>query len=298
MITLLIGENSYEIHHQLRQREAAFEGTAEKIDGVELELRQLPDLLMGMSLFAEKRLIIIRDLSQNKSIWEVLPEWLGRLSDDVQLVLVETTLDKRTKTYKALQKIADVCEYQLWSDRDIAKAEGWVGQQAAERGIKLPPVLVRFLVARVGVDQWQLSHALDKLGVLDEITEEVIRTMIDARPSENVFELFQTALKGDRERVQAMIQTLAQTEDPYRLFGLLSGQAFQLAALGVAHADDDVAKDFGVHPYAVSRLRPYAKQRHARETIEIFCEADETMKTSAVDPWLVIEQALLKVATT
>lgn len=298
MITLLIGENSFEIEQQLKKLTADFEGTAEKIDGVELELRQLPDLLMGMSLFAEKRLIIIRDLSQNKSIWEVLPEWLGRLSDDVQLVLVETTLDKRTKTYKALQKIADVCEYQLWSDRDIAKAEGWVGQQAAERGIKLPPVLVRFLVARVGVDQWQLSHALDKLGVLDEITEEVIRTMIDARPSENVFELFQTALKGDRERVQAMIQTLAQTEDPYRLFGLLSGQAFQLAALGVAHADDDVAKDFGVHPYAVSRLRPYAKQRHARETIEIFCEADETMKTSAVDPWLVIEQALLKVATT
>ena len=298
MITLLTGENSYEIHHQLRQLEVALDGTVEKIDGVELELRQLPDLLMGMSLFAEKRLIIIRDLSQNKSIWEVLPEWLERLSDDVQLVLVETTVDKRTKTYKALQKAADVYEYQLWSDRDTAKAESWVGQQATERGIKLAPALVRFLVARVGVDQWQLSHALDKLGVLDEVTEEVIRTTIDARPSENVFELFQTALKGDRERVQSMTQTLAQTEDPYRLFGLLSGQAFQLAALGVAHTDDNVAKDFGIHPYAVSRLRPYAKQRHARETIEIFCEADETMKTSAVDPWLVIEQALLKVATT
>ena len=126
----------------------------------------------------------------------------------------------------------------------------------------------------------------------------MIRTTIDARPSENVFELFQTALKGDGERVQAMVRTLAQTEDPYRLFGLLSGQAFQLAALGVAHIDDDVAKDFGVHPYAVSRLRPYAKQRHVRETIEIFCEADAAMKTSAVDLWLVVERALLKVATT
>ena len=298
MITLLVGENSYEVHHQLRQLEAAFDGMVEKIDGVDLQLRQLPDLLMGMSLLAEKRLVIIRDLSQNKPIWEVLPEWFERLSDDVQLVLVETTLDKRTKTYKVLQKAADVREYKPWSDRDTAKAEGWVGQQAAERSIKLSPALVRFLVARVGVDQWQLSHALDKLGVLDEVTEEVIRTTIDARPSENVFELFQTALKGDGERVQAMVRTLAQTEDPYRLFGLLSGQAFQLAALGVAHIDDDVAKDFGVHPYAVSRLRPYAKQRHVRETIEIFCEADAAMKTSAVDLWLVVERALLKVATT
>ncbi len=98
MITLLSGENSFEIDRQLRQIVAEFGGAAEKFDGVELEVRQLPDLLMGMSLFAAQRLVIIRELSANKGVWEVLPEWLERQSEDTHVVLIEPKPDKRTKT--------------------------------------------------------------------------------------------------------------------------------------------------------------------------------------------------------
>lgn len=296
MITLLMGENSYEVDHELRRLAAAFDGVAEKVDGAELALRQLPDLLMGTSLFSNKRLVMIRGIAQNKSVWETLPDWLGRLNDDIHLVLVEAKPDKRTKTYKALQKVAEVREYKPWGERDQPQAVKWLGEQAAERQIKLSPDVARLLVARVGVNQWQLSQALDKLSTFEAVTEEVVREVIDANPAENVFELFETALKGDTDHLRTLLDVLEVTEDPYMLFGLLSGQAFQLAALAVAREGDDVAKDFGVHPFVVSKLRPYAVQRQAagaRRIVASFAEADAAMKTSSLEPWVAIRRVLL-----
>ena len=248
MITLLMGENSYEIYQRLRQLEAEFQDTVERIDGAGLELHNLSDLISGTSLFHQKRMIVIRDLSSNKTLWEKLPDWLDRTSDDIHLVIVEPKPDKRTKTYKALQKSANVLEYKPWSERDDAQAAKWIMSEAEARTLALTPALARLLVARVGVDQWQLTQALDKLLAAGEVTEDVITNVIDARPSENVFDLFETALKGDIGRLRELLAALNATEDPYMLFGLLSGQAFQLMALALARDEQDVANDFGVHP--------------------------------------------------
>lgn len=299
MITLLMGENSYEIHQRLRRLETEFQDTVERIDGAGLELHNLSDLISGTSLFHQKRMIVIRDLSSNKTLWEKLPDWLDRTSDDIHLVIVEPKPDKRTKTYKALQKSANVLEYKPWSERDDAQAAKWIMSEAEARTLALTPALARLLVARVGVDQWQLTQALDKLLAAGEVTEDVITNVIDARPSENVFDLFETALKGDVNRLRELLAVLSATEDPYMLFGLLSGQAFQLMALALARDEQDVANDFGVHPYALSRMRPYARQRGSagtREVLLAFNQADEAIKTSYVDPWTVIEQVLFTVA--
>lgn len=297
MITLLTGENSYGVEQVLRQLTADFSGVVEKFDGGDLELKQLPDLLMGVNLFSEKRMVVIRGLSQNKSVWEALPEWLARLSDDIHLVLVESKPDKRTKTYKTLQKDAEVHEFKPWTERDVRTAEKWAEGQAIE---KLTSNAARLLVARVGVDQWQLAQAIEKLSVYDAITEDLIRENIEAQPHENVFVLFETALKGDTKRVQEMIATLSLGEEPYQLFGLLSGQVFQLAALAAAREGDDVAKDLGAHPFVLSKLKPYAREcgvRRASEIVATFTTADEAMKTSSIDPWLAIERALLGIST-
>lgn len=299
MITVLTGENSFENERELRRIVAAFEGRPEYIDGSELELRQLPDLLMGGTLFADKRLVVIKNLSENKALWNEFEEWLARVSDDVHLVLVEPKLDKRTKTYKGLQKMADIRESKAWTDHDTVEAQRWTVETARELGFDLDKKSAHTLVVRVGMDQWQLYRALEKLAVTDTVTSEIVEEFIEANPTENIFNLFEAALKKDPLRVKNMLEILEVTEDPYRLFGLLSGQAFQLAALSVSdksHAE--VAKDLGAYPFALSKLAPYAKKlgrAGGRKIIRAFAEADEAMKTSAGDPWLLIERALIKI---
>lgn len=300
MITLLTGENSFENDRALRAIEADFDGSPERIDGEGLELKQLPDLLMGATLFANKRLVIIKNLSENKQLWGVFSDWINKVSPDVHLVLVESKPDKRTKTYKDLQKAADVKESKLWTERDGIKAEQWVIDEAKQRGFELDKKSAHVLVERIGVDQWQLAQALEKLAVADVISPQVVEDLIEASPVENVFLLFEAALKGDASRVKKVLGVLEATEDPYRLLGLLSGQAVQLSVLAITDKSSaEVASDIGVHPYALSKLAPAARKlgrSGAKKVVAAFVEADAGVKTSVAEPWLLIERALTKVA--
>ena len=173
MITWLVGENSFEVREALKSIEAKFDGTPERIDGTELTLAQLPDVLMGISLFVAERLVVIQDISRNASIWEKLPEWLPRINDAIHVVFIDAKPDKRTTSYKALKAAATVEEFAPWTDRDTQKAEQWVKARVQQYHLGVDAATVQHLVRRVGLDQWRLSQALDTLSLLDTVTIDV-----------------------------------------------------------------------------------------------------------------------------
>lgn len=297
MITVLAGDNSFEVSRALDALRADFDGEPEVVDGSELELRQLPDLLMGGTLFASKRMVVMKRLADNKIIWPVFEDWMSQVSDDVRLVLVEPTLDKRTKTYKLLKANADVRDYPVWKEGDTRTAQQWLAREATERGIVLDTASQRTLVEQIGADQWQLHYALEKLAVLDIVTPDVIRDVIEPTPTDSVFALFDTALRADRAGVCRMISTLERTEEPYRVFGLLAGQVTQLAALALTDKPSaEIASALGVHPFGLSKLQSHARtagRSGARRLVRYFVDADHRMKTGGDDPWVVIEATLM-----
>lgn len=300
MITWLVGENSFEVREALRAIEDSFGGVPEHVDGADLSLARLPDILMGVSLFAAERLVVVRDITANKTLWEKLPDWLPRVNDAIHVVFIDEKPDKRTTSYKALKAAAaDVQEFPVWSDRDYAKAEQWVSGRAEKHGLTLDRKLAAHLTQRVGLDQWQLDNALRTLSLLDKVTLEAINEVIPPNPSENIFQLFETALEGKREQVAKMIDTLALQEDPYALFALLTSQALTLAAVTYADADANPAKDFAAHPFVVSKLSRHGKKlgkARVGHIIESFARTDADMKRSKGEPWLLVERTLLEVA--
>lgn len=300
MITVLTGENSYEIAQALGALVAAFNGTPERVDGESLTLSDLPDLLMGATLFSPRRLIVIKDLASNTTVWNELADWLERASDDSRIVLVESKLDKRTRTYKQLKADADLREFAAWKEGDLRTAEQWAKAEAAGRNIALDGASIRALVEQTGAEQWQLHYALEKLAVLDSVTPEIIRQVIDRTPHDNVFALLDLAIKGKRAEVRAMLANLEGSEEAYRLFGLLATQVTQLAAVAVSDRPaPELASALGIHPYAVSRLQGTAERLGrggARRLVRVFAEADHQLKTGSSDPWLLIDIALMRCA--
>ena len=299
MITWLVGENTFEIREALKAIESSFDGTPERIDGSELTLARLPDLLMGMSLFSTERLVIISDISHNSSLWEKIPDWLTRVNDDIHIVFIDAKPDKRTTSYKALKQAANVQEFPAWTERDTQKAEQWVSARATAQNILLDRKTVQHLVARVGLDQWQLAHALDTLSLLDEVTIAIIDDSIAPNLHENIFQLFETALENKPVQVAEKLKTLALHEDPYAFFALLSSQALTLAAVTYAHDTANPAKDFGIHPFVASKLVRHGKRlgkNKVGQIIEAFAKTDADMKRSKAEPWLLIERLLLEVS--
>lgn len=299
MITWLVGENSFEIREAIKALEADFNGIAERFDGSELAFAQLPDLLMGVSLFSAERLVVITDISQNSNLWEKLPDWLPRINDAIHVVFVDTKPDKRTTSYKALKAVANLREFPAWTERDTQKAEQWVTERAKQHDIAMDRKAVQYLVQRVGMDQWQLAHALDTLALLDAITLEAIDDVIPPNLSENIFQLFEIALEGKSQQVAQKLDTLALQEDPYALFALLTSQALTLAAVTFADDDANPAKDFAMHPFVVSKMVRHGKRlgkTRVGHIVEAFAKTDADMKRSKGEPWLLIERTLLEIA--
>lgn len=297
MIELLTGENSFELAQAIKRREVAFDGTVERYEAADINMEQLADIVTGQTLFASKRLVVLDTPSNNASLWHELPNWLKRASDDTHIVLVEPKPDKRTATYKWLKKAVKTEEFPVWTPRDTGLAEEWLQQEAKRRGTALSPRIVKLLVHRIGLDQWQLHHAVEKVRLLDDITEEAVTAITDARPDENVFELFATALGGDRQRLSDMLHALKQTEDPYRVFGLLSGQMIQLSALVLGRPNKNVASDLGASPFMLNKLTAHAARlstNQARDLLTIAAHTDRRLKSTPADPWLLIEHMLTR----
>lgn len=300
MITWIIGENSFEARQALAAIEAGFDGTGEHVDGEALQLADLPELLMGVTLFAPERLVVIFELSRNGALWEKLPEWLPRISDTVHVVFVDQKPDKRTKSYKELVGMAEMHECPAWTERDSAKAEAWVMERTKSFSTVLTRPQARQIVERVGVDQWALANAADIVSLLDEVTPEAIEAAIPAQPSENIFQLFEAALKADAREVRRMLEGLRAQEDAYAIFALLGSQVISLAVVAYAPDGAQPAKDFGLHPFVVSKFGGYARRLGAAQVsriVTIFADTDADLKRSRGEPWILLEKALLETVT-
>jgi len=303
MIITLTGENQFAIRQALNALADRFVAKFgphgyERVDGEQFELANLPSLLQGASLFAPQRLVVLKDAAQNKPLWDALGDWITKVSTDTTLVVVEPSLDKRTRTYKALKSGTEFKEFGTPSDTQLIQ---WLCAAAKERGAELTPGDAQYLVERAGRDQWHLSQELAKLSSHPVVTRELIDQLVEPTPEGSAFELLDAALAGQTDTVQKLVQNLKTEEDPYRLFGLLTSQVHTLATVAAAgdKTADQIAKDSGLHPFVVRKSMAVAKKLGAAriaEIIEQLASCDMQLKTTGADPWLLLELMFKKLA--
>lgn len=299
MIYLLYGDNEFEKRAAL----AALVGDMEVVrrDGEELTAAEVCEVVMGQSLFAAEQVVVITDASQNVVLWRELPELLGETATTV--VLLETKLDKRTKTYKWLKSHAEVREYAYFTERQKPQLSAWCIERAKVHGVVLTAAQATALIDRLGFDQLRLDMVLQQLALAGELNDELINALVPLAPAESAFELFAAMLDDDWGKVRAIIAYLeAENGDDgaYQTLGLLVSQLVQLNALVLSGGDTGaVARDFAAHPYALRKVAPYARRTTPAQLAVInsaLAQADEQMKTTRVSPWLLVEVALVDTA--
>ncbi|MDN5819123.1 MAG: DNA polymerase III subunit delta [bacterium] len=299
MITVLTGDNSFEIRRRVLAIKSAARGEVESIDGDSLAVNDLPSLLLGMTLFNPDRTIILKHVAANSGVWAKLAEYISKIDDKTSLVIVEPSLDKRTKTYKELKAQATIETYEAWTYRDESRAINWVIKTAEDLGLKSNRAEAKHLVDRVGYDQWQLDSALQKLALIGSMSRGMIDTIVEEDVHANVFQLLETVLLGSVSNVVDMTNQLERTEEPYKIFGLLFSQLFQLVALASAPSVDVAAKDLKLHPYAAkkqSQLASRVSQAKLDQAVKLFAESDQSIRFARPDQvWAEVTKLLVAV---
>lgn len=309
MIYLIIGNNAYRAEQEIARIIKTADIMPERFDAAALDDNALADIMRGASLFAEKRLVIIRELSERKELWEKTSAWVSTVSDDTTLVLVETKPDRRTKAYKTLAKQATIVQAPSWTERDHGLAEEWLRKLVSQRGAKVSPAQVVDMVARamvpaergMTIDQFQLAHAVEALSVLDTATDDAIATVLPAAMTDVLFELLGYAANRDTVRVNAALADLHLSEDPYKVFSMLAAEWARLVAVAVADGPSAsiIAVELGIHPFVAQKLQRLTGQftrTQLHDLTVLATDIDAGMKLSQFAPWDGVDRFVLGVA--
>ena len=150
----------------------------EIIDGQDLLLGDLPNIFMGISLFAEKRKILIRDFTANKPVFEQLGNYLNTPHD---IILLESKLDKRSITFKDLKDKIEIKEFTLPEDPNFklvfdifrtAKKDGKKAINMLEKiKTKEDPVMFSGLLFSQAIKDFGLNQGTKEKRVLKELSK-------------------------------------------------------------------------------------------------------------------------------
>ena len=299
MIHLILGENVYKAEQELARIGREHEAVPERLDAGALTDNTLADIVRGGSLFSEKRLVVLRQLSENKSVFEKLAEWASEVPSDTTLVLLESKLDKRTKAYKGLMKQAKVIPCEPLTERDSYEAESWLAALAKAQKVGLTTEQIGNMVTRAlvagekpaqrNIDQMQLAQAIKALKGTDEVTDDMIATVLPPAPGDTVFDLLDMATRRQTARVDALLAELERTDDPHRTLALIMGQWAQLVAVSMADTPSAaVAVELGLHPFVAKKLQELARQftpNEIKTITALAADLDAGSKLSQFAPW-------------
>ncbi len=309
-ITILYGDNSYERTTQLAKMKIDAEKSGfeiQKSNSDELSKSDFVSLICGISLLSEKRFVYIRNLSENSEIWQNLAEILPRISTDVHLCLVEDKIDKRSVVYKAISKIVELYEFKNLTTRDSKNLAEFARLFAKKQGLSLDNKTASFLISWVGVDEWRIRDAIEKIALIGEANEQNIREFVPQNIESNAFVIIEMMFLGESLKLQEEFLKLRITDGEdgaFRFLGMISTQIFNLAALkigkNIGKTTAEIAKEIGANTWALGKMENFVQNLSESQLAKIvskFTQVDEIIKTESVDPWNLVESTILEITS-
>ena len=203
------------------------------------------DEAASMSLFSSQRILDVRIPSGKfgKQGSATIKQYLERPAEDTVVLITAGKLDKSAKNsawFKAIDKQGMVI--QCWPI-DSGHLPGWVRQRFQQRGMQPNNEVVDYVCQHVEGNLLAAAQEIDKIYLFvgpGEISYENVSEAITENSRFSVFELVDTALKGDASRTIKILNSLdAEGVEPLAIIWAL---AKEIRLLCLAAADPSSAE--------------------------------------------------------
>ncbi len=181
--------------------------------GAHFDWREILHNATSMSLFAERKLVELRLPSGKPGAdgSKALCEFLELASPDDVLLVVSGKIDKQStnsKWYKALDKAG--ATIQVWPV-DARNLPGWLRQRVEAAGMRIDDDALQLLSDRVEGNLLAAVQEVEKLKLLvtdSQITADTVTSAVSDNARYNLFEMADSALKGDARASLRMLHGL------------------------------------------------------------------------------------------
>lgn len=266
MIITLAGNNSFLLQRRLNELTSKFldlesDLALEKIDASDSSYEAILEAVASIPFLASSKMVIIRDLSANKRALESIEQLIDSVSPTTNLVIVESSPDKRTAFYKYLKAKTTL---ELYEQKEAAELAKWLVDEAKQMQITLSYTIANYLIDRVGINQAILFSELEKLAIFNkEISQESVDLLTEKAPQGKIFDLLDATFSGNKHRALELYEEQrSQKVEPQAILALITWQLhiLALAKYGADKSSDQIAKDAKINPYPVQKAQTLARK--------------------------------------
>lgn len=265
MIILLYGEDTYRSRQKLKEIVRQYQTKHKtglnlvRFHEEDLNFDKVKEKIESVSMFDEKKLIVLENIFKNKSFLEDFSRYVkkNKLKENQDVVLVIYQEGKLAVTpFKPWLSMLE--GFKSLSGVNLVN---WLKEEAVKQQIAISSAALKKLVTYLGNDLWQINSQLNKLvsyKANQPISEEDIDLLIGVKIEANIFKTLdalaqrdkKTALKLLHEHLdQGANEIYLLTMFIYQLRSLLKLK--DLIARGAPY--HTLAKKSGLHPYAVKK---------------------------------------------
>jgi len=295
MLIFLYGQDTYRSRQKLNEiinhyKKIHKSGLNLKyFDGKNLSFQDFKDEIRSVSMFAEKKLAVLKNTFLNKNFKENFLRDSKEFAESKDIVLFyEEEEFSGDKLFKFLKKYAKSQEFKPLQSQ---KLKNWVKKGFDDYGIEIREEALEKLINFVGSDLWQMANEIKKLVSYKlkcpnpEISQRDIELLVKPKIENDIFKTIDAiASKNKKQALDLIHKHLEKGDTPLYLLSMIN---FQFRNLLIVKSSRFGYEKLKMHPYVIQKSTQQARKFNFEELKKIYqkiFQVDLSIKTGKVEP--------------
>ena len=300
MLILLYGQDSYRSRQKLkdiieRYRKIHKSGLSlTYFDGESLKFDDFKDAIRQVSMFGEKKLLILSNVFANQDFKEKFSESFKELSEAKDVILFYEA-DKILSKDKFFNFLKSKGKVQNFSPLGGEKLKAWLKQEFLKFKAEVSPEAIARLIDFAGNDLWLLSNEVRKLASYKrggKIDVKDVALLVSPKVETAIFKTIDAISQKNRKQALSLIhQHLGKGDNPLYLLSMINFQFKNLLIVKDLMEKNEpyysILKTAQLHPFIVRKSYQQAGKFTFVELKKIYqkiFQADIDIKTGRVSP--------------
>ncbi len=266
MIIFIYGPDSYRSKQKLDEIVVSYKESGKSglnllvLDASEMNFSDFYDNFKISSMFAEKKLVVLKNLFSNKKFQEDILDEIKKIEGlkDVVVIYEGEAVDERIKIFKTLTK---ECKSQAFKALEGKNLKDWAQKEFESLKQKINIDALDLLINYTGNDLWKLSNEIRKIAGFKNgatVRKEDVVLLVKPKIETDIFKTIDALAAGNKKQALDFLQKhLDDGEDPFYLLSMITYQfrtllvIKELAEKGLMY--NSIVKRSGLHPFVVKK---------------------------------------------
>lgn len=287
-IYLLYGEEKYELNQKVEKIKKEFSNLQVGVNLFYINndnIEELPSITQGVTFFGSEKLIIIKNTNL-KFDTNIIKD----IDEDIKVIIIEESVDKRLSEYKNLAKFAECTEFK---HLDAAQMTDFIIATLKKYNVKISYEDAQYMQNVCGEDKSNNINEMQKLVIYvgngGTVTKDIIDSICSKTLNAKIFDVLENIINKKKKIAIEQLNTLLQQKEPIvKIYIMLYKQYKQLYMIKLLKdkGEKNIPAALGLHPFVVKKLLASCDkytQSELKNIIYAFDEYDQKTKNGDID---------------